>query len=342
MSTSPPRNSRSAPNLHEGGGLGGTSGGAAGGGEIDYKERVQNFEEAFNKIRSATGISDINALVSTFIKNEEHNFSLFNYVNEQNNEIEKLEEQILLLQEEEGKYKTETGQDMSQHKEILKDLEQKVSFTDSMCEKYELKCSELTRILESLKLNMQQIVSKVELTEGEPPRNSNNSNNNHTAIMDGSTSPGGDSAPSSPAHVAATPTSSATAIIVAQAVPVISEVNMVHYLSLLENKCIQLLQTYTYTKSVLTGGFGGTGAAGGGAEAAQTLVSVLGGGPKIPMGTEHLHIVPPKVTNPNCVCVWVFRVKKCCLFMVCLLCLVVFGVVDAAKGCLHVIVLGCD
>jgi hypothetical protein len=39
--------------------------------------------------------------VRTFIKNEEQNFSLFNYVNEQTNEIEKLEEQIQLLREEE-------------------------------------------------------------------------------------------------------------------------------------------------------------------------------------------------------------------------------------------------
>ena len=39
--------------------------------------------------------------VRTFIKNEEQNFSLFNYVNEQTNEIEKLEEQIQQLREEE-------------------------------------------------------------------------------------------------------------------------------------------------------------------------------------------------------------------------------------------------
>jgi hypothetical protein len=67
-------------------------------------ERVQNFEEAFNKIKAATGISDIEELVRTFIKNEDQNFSLFNYVNEQTNEIEKLEEQVLTLRKEEQKY----------------------------------------------------------------------------------------------------------------------------------------------------------------------------------------------------------------------------------------------
>jgi hypothetical protein len=54
----------------------------------------QNFEEAFNRIKAATGVNDIEELVRTFIKNEDQNFSLFNYVNEQQNEIEKLEEQL--------------------------------------------------------------------------------------------------------------------------------------------------------------------------------------------------------------------------------------------------------
>lgn len=74
-------------------------------------ERVQNFEEAFNKIKAATGITDINELVNTFIANEDQNFSLFNYVNEQNNEIEKLEEQMQSLHEEENKYQAESGED---------------------------------------------------------------------------------------------------------------------------------------------------------------------------------------------------------------------------------------
>ncbi|KAF0713628.1 hypothetical protein AaE_011746 [Aphanomyces astaci] len=57
-------------------------------------ERVQNYEEVFAKLKAATGIADIEELVTTFIKNEDQNFSLFNYVNEQTNEIEKLQDYI--------------------------------------------------------------------------------------------------------------------------------------------------------------------------------------------------------------------------------------------------------
>lgn len=139
--------------------------------DINFKERAQNFEEAFNKIKAATGITDLDELVRTFIKNEEHNFSLFNYVNEQNNEIEKYEEQIQALREEEMKFKQETGNDVSQHKEILKDLENKLQTSDLMAEKYEVRCQDLQRITESLKRGMQSIFSKFdfETEDGQVP-----------------------------------------------------------------------------------------------------------------------------------------------------------------------------
>lgn len=38
------------------------------------------------------------------MKNEDQNFSLFNYVNEQQNEVEKLEEQLHQLEEEKQKF----------------------------------------------------------------------------------------------------------------------------------------------------------------------------------------------------------------------------------------------
>ena len=63
-------------------------------------EKVQTYEEAFAKIQAATGISDIDELVTTFINAEDQNFALFNYVNELNGECEKLEEQIADIKSE--------------------------------------------------------------------------------------------------------------------------------------------------------------------------------------------------------------------------------------------------
>ena len=99
-----------------------------------------HFEDAFNRIRAATGIQDVDT-VRTFIKNEDHNFSLFNYVNEQTNEIEKLEEQIQALREEETRYAQESGDDATQHRAALGVLEARLQATEATAQKYEQKCA---------------------------------------------------------------------------------------------------------------------------------------------------------------------------------------------------------
>merc|ERR1712184_223932 len=62
------------------------------------EDSVETYEEAFQRIRAMTGEDDIDVLVNRFIEVEDTNFALFNYVNEQNNEIEKLNEEIFAIQ----------------------------------------------------------------------------------------------------------------------------------------------------------------------------------------------------------------------------------------------------
>jgi len=124
--------------------------------------KVQSFEEAFNKIKIATGISDVDTLVTTFIQNEEQNFSLFNFVNEQNNELEKLEEQIQQLKEEEIKYTQESGDDTTQHKQLLHELASRLQQTESAAEKYEKRYQEALKTVAALKLGIQSIFVKTE------------------------------------------------------------------------------------------------------------------------------------------------------------------------------------
>ncbi len=55
--------------------------------------------------QDATGIEDIDQLVNTFLAAEDQNYTLFNYVNEVNQEIEKLEDQINIMRSEINKYR---------------------------------------------------------------------------------------------------------------------------------------------------------------------------------------------------------------------------------------------
>ena len=57
-----------------------------------YLRNVKVIEDAFDQIKQATGISNIEEIVTTFIKAEEQNYSLFNYVNMLNTEYDQLEE----------------------------------------------------------------------------------------------------------------------------------------------------------------------------------------------------------------------------------------------------------
>jgi hypothetical protein len=50
------------------------------------------IEDAFEQIKEATGISSVEEIVTTFIKAEEQNTSLYNFVNLLNQETDALED----------------------------------------------------------------------------------------------------------------------------------------------------------------------------------------------------------------------------------------------------------
>lgn len=56
-----------------------------------YTRNVEVIEHAFSQIEKATGISSVEEIVTTFIKAEEQNYNLFNYVNMLNNDIDAIE-----------------------------------------------------------------------------------------------------------------------------------------------------------------------------------------------------------------------------------------------------------
>ena len=74
-----------------------------------------------------TGTQDIGELVQRFKAVEDQNFSLFNYVNEVNNEIEKLAEEIVDIQRKIDVMKVEGVASDEERKKTMKDLEVRIS-----------------------------------------------------------------------------------------------------------------------------------------------------------------------------------------------------------------------
>lgn len=123
-------------------------------------EKVHSYEEAFEKIKQATGITDIDELVNRFIEAEDGNFSLFNYLNELNNEIEKSDEQLADLRAEMDKYKGQDRGADSQRKKVIKELDENVVRTESKAEQYEAKFQSTSRAVAALGTAIQSVCQR--------------------------------------------------------------------------------------------------------------------------------------------------------------------------------------
>jgi len=62
-----------------------------------YHKNIKVLSDAFNQIREATGIDNIEEMVTSFIKSEEQHYTLYSYVNTLNTELDSLEERYQYL-----------------------------------------------------------------------------------------------------------------------------------------------------------------------------------------------------------------------------------------------------
>ena len=93
-----------------------------------YNRNVKIIEDAFVQIKEATGISSTEEIVTTFIKAEEQNYSLYNYVNMLNSEIDTIAEQNRNIERQIAKHEqlaVMTGQEKEKMRSRLtKDIEE--------------------------------------------------------------------------------------------------------------------------------------------------------------------------------------------------------------------------
>lgn len=124
-------------------------------------ERVQEYEEAFARIQSATRISDIDTLVSTFVQAEDHNFALFNHLNDLSSEMERLEESIGEIKGELEKYSGEGSAQDSRRKVIIADLEDQLAKTENKASQYEKRHEEAVATVQALKSGIASVYERL-------------------------------------------------------------------------------------------------------------------------------------------------------------------------------------
>jgi len=111
-------------------------------------------------------VPDVEELVSKFVAVEDENFSLFNYVNELNQEVEKLEEQMAEIKAEIDRYRSQGNTHEAQRKQLLRELEEKLSRTEARAEQYERKHHAATEAMGTLRQGIQTMFDKLGCDSG--------------------------------------------------------------------------------------------------------------------------------------------------------------------------------
>ncbi|KAJ3057209.1 Coiled-coil domain-containing protein 63 [Rhizophlyctis rosea] len=123
-------------------------------------DSLETYETAFEEIRKVTGISDINELVKRFKAVEDQNFSLFNYVNEINNDIEKLAEEIVEVQRKIDGMVVEGVKEEEKRRVVVGDLEEQLNTSNEKADQYERRHTDMTHLISELRENIDHLVTK--------------------------------------------------------------------------------------------------------------------------------------------------------------------------------------
>ncbi|KAL2911404.1 hypothetical protein HK105_209132 [Polyrhizophydium stewartii] len=133
---------------------------------------LDTYENAFSEIRKVTGISDIGELVQRFKAVEDQNFSLFNYVNEINNEIEMHAEEMVEIQRKIDAMKIEAVTAEEERKKVMRKLEEAHS---QSCEKamgYERQYNDTMAIMSELRIGIEGLIAAFQAAAKQRPPSS--------------------------------------------------------------------------------------------------------------------------------------------------------------------------
>eukprot|EP00903_Cladosiphon_okamuranus_P020625 g18935.t1 len=128
---------------------------------LTFSQPEQSYEAAFNKIKEATGMTNVSDMVNNFLQAEEKNFSLFNFVNELNSEIERLELMIAETKNSIEKYKGQGVSTDTQRKKVLRGLEEQLSITEGKADEYEGRYQTAMKTINQLKTGIHSIFSRI-------------------------------------------------------------------------------------------------------------------------------------------------------------------------------------
>ncbi|XP_078281491.1 coiled-coil domain-containing protein 114 [Rhinoraja longicauda] len=125
------------------------------------EETMEMYEAVFQQIRALTGEDNLDALVAMFVEVEDRNFALFNYINEQNSETEKQQEEIVDIQAQIEAFKSQEMQLDQDRKRVMQKIETQQEDLSKQCESYESRLTVGKKILDQLKTGIESLFNKI-------------------------------------------------------------------------------------------------------------------------------------------------------------------------------------
>jgi chromosome segregation ATPase len=133
-----------------------------------YIKNVKIIEDAFEQIREQTGISSIDEIVTTFIKAEEQNYSLYNYVNILNNDIDTIEEQNKSIASEMKKNKERSALYEKEQGILIQELKDEIESVNANMSDKDKEMEELENKMSKIQSSVQKMVTKFQESKFRP------------------------------------------------------------------------------------------------------------------------------------------------------------------------------
>lgn len=130
----------------------------------DEQDKITTYEEAFRKIRDATGVCDVSEVISKFLTQEETQKRLMEMTKESQLRIDSLQEEKALAKHrvEEIKF---SGNVASGTRRLVDDFETLLSEANSKCERNKAKYERIAKVLVNVKAGVQHLFERLDVVE---------------------------------------------------------------------------------------------------------------------------------------------------------------------------------
>ncbi|XP_004646590.1 coiled-coil domain-containing protein 114 [Octodon degus] len=127
--------------------------------KTSQEKLVLRYEDALNKLSQLTGQSNPDLLVQKYLEFEERNFAEFNFINEQNSELHRLQEEIQETKEALSQERVRAESPRLREEQCVA-LQQRVDIVRTEAEQVEARSQRLREQLEKLKADIQLLFTK--------------------------------------------------------------------------------------------------------------------------------------------------------------------------------------